>query len=80
MKSKTKVLENKADELTMYCCSIICFSNPKMLETSRAQFGLGNDEFMRELERCFSINSTVFAEQTKQPNDGKDDDDATNND
>ena len=50
-----------------------------MFETISTQFCLGNDNFPQELEWCCSIHSTAFKKGTKQVNDGKNDDDATNN-
>lgn len=75
----SNVLEVKTDKLTISCIYIHGCNNPKILETLTTQFSLGNKNFPWEQEQCCSIHSTAFSKQTKQPNNGKDDDNGRDN-
>lgn len=48
-KREAKVLESKADELTMSCLYMKNCNNPKMTETLLTQFSLGVDNFPQTL-------------------------------
>ena len=49
---EAKLLEQKTDELTMSCLYIKNCEYPDMLKTLSTQFGLGNNNFLQELEQC----------------------------